>query len=76
MLYLLIEITGKQTKIDVYQKHEDVEREMKLRYTKLIKESKNIDWKRTWFDEENWIARVDDYRTVTEYREGNVKSVA
>ena len=72
-MYILIKITGKQTEISVYQKYEDVVREMKLRYTKLIKEAEKIDWKRSWFDEENMVARVDDYRTVTEYRIGEIR---
>lgn len=72
-MYILIKITGKQTEISVYQKCEDVVREMKLRYTKLIKEAKKIDWKRSWFDEENMVARIDDYRTVTEYRVGEIR---
>lgn len=72
-MYILIKITGKQTEISVYQKCEDAVREMKLRYTKLIKEAEKIDWKRSWFDEENMVARVDDYRTVTEYRVGEIR---
>ena len=72
-MYLLIEIVDKQTNIDLFETREDVEREMKNRYTKLIKESEKIDWKRTWFDEENLVARVDDYKKVTEYRECMVR---
>lgn len=72
-MYALIEIIGRQTRIELFEELGSVEREMKKRYTKLIKEAKNIDWENTWFDEKNLVARVDDYRIVIEYRGCEIK---
>ena len=72
-MYVLIEICGKYTEIEMFFSRDEVESEMKKRYNERVKGAIKIDWRNTWFDREKGVARVDDWTKIVEYRKCELK---
>ena len=67
-MYALIEITGMETKVNLFDEKFLVELTMKERYNKKIKDMKEIDWRNTFYDEEKLYGKISNWREVVEFR--------
>jgi len=69
-MYALITTKRNQTgaEVKLFQSRSDLEKEMILRYNNYLKKAKEIDWRYTFFDSENWYGSVDDWDDRVEYR--------
>ncbi len=67
-MFVLIEIKGTETKVELYKEIKDAENQMKIRYHKLIQKAKEIDWRYTWIDMNKRYAKIDGREEIYEWR--------
>ena len=69
-MYALVITKRKETdvQIELYQSRQDLENRMIMRYNNYLKKAKEIDWRYTSFDNENWYGSIDDWDDRIEYR--------
>lgn len=64
----IVRTVGSKAEI-IFVKEGNIEELMQKLYNISVKKAKMLDWKNTYYDGNRNYAKIDDWETVTEYRE-------